>query len=114
MKTWVKLVLVLGGVAALLAYVFIAGEQEDSRRTAKGTAVVTAVKLNEDLESRSLDETEFALRLDAGGTPVETTATLPGDRTEEFGVGETFTVCYNPDDPKDADIELDDAVTCGT
>jgi hypothetical protein len=114
MKTWVKLVLVLGGLAALLAYVFISGEQEDARRTAKGTAVVTAVKLNEDLESRSLDETEFALRVDAGGSAVETTATLPGDRTGEFDVGDNFTVCYDPADPKDADIELDAAATCGS
>ena len=113
MKTWVKLVLVLGGLAALLAYVFVSGQQEDARRTTKGTAVVTAVKLHEDLESRSLDETEFALRVDAGGRTLDASATLPGDRTEEFRAGHRFTVCYDPANPQDVAIELDAAVTCG-
>ncbi len=113
MKTGVKLALALAGAGAIVAWVLLDGEQREARMTAKGTAVVTAVNLKQDLESRSLDETEFALRLAAGGDEVDTSATLPGDRTDDFRAGHTFTVCYNPDDPKEADIELDPAVTCG-
>src|SRR5688500_17432617 len=101
MKTWVKLVLVLGGVAALLAFVFISNEEEEARRTAKGTAVVTAVEFKRDTESSSLDETEYTLRLASG----EAKATLPGDRSANFPVGHTFAVCYDPANIGNVDIQ---------
>ena len=113
MKTWLKVVLVLAGVAALLAFVFIDGEQERARMTAKSRAVVTAVELERDVESRSLDETRYALQLATSEGPVATTATLPGDRTAEFGVGHSFTVCYNPADAREIDIQLDPDAQCG-
>src|SRR5687767_8853747 len=113
MKTWTKLALALAGAGAVVAWVLIDAAQQDARLTAKGTAIVTAVSLEQDVESRSLDETEFALRLEVGERAVATSATLPGDRTEDFRVGHTFTVCYNPDDPAEVDIELNPAATCG-
>ena len=113
MKTWVKLVLVFGVLAAGLAWVFLEGQQEDARRTAKGTAVVTAVELEPDDESSSLDETRLDVRVPAGGTAIDTADTLPGDRTAEFSPGQTVTVCYDPNDPADLSIELDPTVTCG-
>jgi hypothetical protein len=71
------------------------------------------VTLDEDEESSSLDETVFELRLNAGGREVATSATLPGARTGDFRAGHIFTVCYNPDDPEEADIQLDPAAACG-
>ena len=114
MNTATKLLLAFVPVVAIGAWVIVDDEQREARLTAKGTAVITAVTLIEDDESSSLDETEFALRLDAAGRAVETTDTLPGDRTAEFPAGHTFSVCYNPADPSGADIELDPAAGCGT
>ena len=113
MKTSLKVALALAGAGAIIAWVLIDGEQREARLTAKGTAVVTAVKLDQDVESRSLDETEFALRLQAGEREITTSASLPGDRTGEFREGHTFTVCYDPDNPAEADIELNPAANCG-
>jgi len=113
MKTWMKLALIFGLLGAGAIWLILDAQEREARMTAKGTAVVTSVEFKPDEESSSLDETEFALRIDAGGRAVDTTATLPGDRGEEFGEGHRFTVCYNPADPAEADIELDPNVACG-
>ncbi|HYD24449.1 MAG TPA: DUF3592 domain-containing protein [Croceibacterium sp.] len=113
MKTWIKLALIFALLAAGTAWLLLDAQQREARMTAKGTALVTAVTFKPDDESSSLDETEFALRVTAGERSVETTDTLPGDRRDEFREGHTFTVCYNPADPAEADIELDPAVACG-
>ena len=114
MKTWIKLALIFGAIGIFVVWLIVDAQQQEARMTAKGTALVTEVTLKEDPESSSLDETEFDLQLAAQGGEVNAKATLPGDRSADFQPGHRFTVCYNPSAPSEIDIELDDAVTCGS
>ena len=112
MKTWMKLALIFGGIGAVVAWMLIDADRRESRMTAKAQAVLTTVDLHRDSESSSLDETRLRYRFDAGGRAVESADALPGDRTG-MKPGQTVTICYNPADPSESDVELDPGVACG-
>ena len=113
MKTWMKLALIFGVLGAAIAWMLIDAGKREARMTAKATAVVTEVDLQRDTESSSLDETRLRYRFDAGGRSVESADALPGDRTSEMKPGRQVTVCYNPADPAESDVELDANAACG-
>ena len=113
MKTWMKLVLIFGLLAAALAWILIDAGKRDARMTARAQAVLTEVQLYRDAESSSLDETRLRYRFAVGGRNVEAEDALPGDRTDELAPTERVTICYNPADPAETDVQLDPNAACG-
>jgi hypothetical protein len=113
MKTWMKVALVLGALAALIAWMLVDAERREGRMTEKANAVLTAVELYEDPESRSLDETRLRYRFAAAGREAEGADALPGDRRKDFRVGQPVTICFNPADPSETDVQTDPAAGCG-
>ena len=113
MKTWMKLVLIFGLLGAGIAWMLIDAGKREARMTAKAEAVLTDVQLHRDAESSSLDETRLRFRFPVAGRTVEAEDSLPGDRTGELSPTERVTICYNPADPAEADLQLDPNAACG-
>jgi hypothetical protein len=113
LKTWVKIVLVLAGLAALVAYFVVSGEQQRGRMTAQAAGTVTGVDFDVDDESSSLDETAIRFVFPAGGRQVNSETSRPGDRTADFAPGRKIVVCYNPQEPAEADIAEGAGARCG-
>lgn len=113
MKTWVKMVLVLGGVGALLTGIVVANEQKQARMTAEAAGTITQVDFDEDDESSSLDETLLKYRYAVGGRSIEGETSRPGNRTRDFTPGQAVKVCYNPGDTGESDIAEGAAAKCG-
>jgi hypothetical protein len=113
MKTWMKVALVLGALAVFIAWMLVDAGRREGRMTATAEAVLTAVELYEDPESRSLDETRLRYRFAAGGRELEGADALPGDRRDDFRVGEEVTICFNPADPRETDVQTDPGARCG-
>ena len=114
MKKWQTAILTFAAVGGLLAWTWISEDKKDARMTAKGTAILTSIYLDEDDESRSLDETDFDYHFDAGGRQIESSDSLPGDKVADYRIGQRVTICYNPSDPAESSIETDPNVKCGS
>ena len=114
MKKWLTLVLIFAALGGLVTWMLVSEDQRNARMTVKGSAVLTAVKFDPDDESRSLDETDFEYSFDAGGRKIAGSDSLPGDRMGDFSVGQQVTICYNPSDPSESNVETDPAVKCGS
>lgn len=113
MKTWVKMVLVLGGVGALLTGIVVSNEAREARMTAEAPGRITQVDFEEDDEGPSLDETLLKFRYEAGGRSIEGETSRPGNRTADFAPGQAVKVCYNPADTGESDIAEGAAARCG-
>jgi len=114
MKTWVKVLLVVAGVALLVGYIFYDAGQREARLTASATATLTAVDLHKDTESSSLDETRFRYRFETAGQAQDGNSALPGDRTGDFKPGQQVSICYDPSDPGESDIRTEADGPCGS
>ena len=112
MKAWVKVALILGGLGAFGAWVFVSEGERQGRMTAETKALVTKVTLNRDDESRSLDETVLEFRFQAGGQALTGSDSIPGDRADEFRPGQTLRLCYNPKDTSETSVRINDS-PCG-
>lgn len=113
MKTWLKVVLVLAGVGALVAYFVVSGEQRRARMTAQASGTITGVEFDQDDESSSLDETDIRYSFTAGGRETRSQTSRSGDRTKDFVPGTAVTVCYNPNKPAESDIAEGPQPRCG-
>ena len=113
MKTWMKLLLIFGLLGGALAWILIDAAKRDARMTAKTQAVLTEVHVYRDAESSSLDETRLRYRFTVAGRNVEAEDALPGDRTDELYPRQQVTICYNPADPAETDIQVDPNAACG-
>ena len=113
MKTWLKIVLVLAGVGALLAYFVISSGQRRARMTEQASATVTGIEFDQDDESSSLDETDIRYSFTVGGREIRSETSRPGDRTKDFVPGTAVKVCYNPAEPAESDIADSPQSRCG-
>ena len=114
MKKWVTLLLIFAALGGLGAWIWISESRRDARMTAKGSAILTSITLDQDDESRSLDETDFEYRFDVSGKKVAGSDSLPGDRVQDFRIGQQVTICYNPSDPQESNIETEPGLVCGS
>lgn len=108
-KAILVLVLVFGG----LGWFFASLQQERASMTAAAAAIVTKAQFKPDSESSSLDQTQIDYVVDAAGTPVQASATLPGDRTGDYPIGQNIAVCYKPDEPAVSRVNADGS-DCGS
>ena len=113
MKTWLKVTLILGAIGALLAFMIVSEQRKQARLTAETSGTLTAVEFVEDEESSSLDETRFKYRYTAAGGERSGEDSLPGDRREDYRVGQTVPICFNPEDPSESDIRHASQANCG-
>jgi hypothetical protein len=102
-KAILVLVLVFGG----LGWFFVGLQQERASMTAAAPAIVTGAEFKPDPESSSLDQTQIDYVVDAAGTPVQASSTLPGDRTGDYPIGQNIAVCYKPDEPTVSRVNTD-------
>jgi hypothetical protein len=107
-----KVVLVLAAVGALVFWIAAENAERRARLTAKGTAELTQVRLDQG-DDNSSDETDLEFRFVADGKPIQTSDSLSGDRERDFRVGQTVTICYDPKNPADADVREGADVSCG-
>lgn len=112
-KTWVKMVLVLGGVGALLTGIVVSNEAREARMTAQAPGTITGVEFEESDEGSSLDETLLEYRFEAGRRSVAGETSRPGNRTRDFAPGQAVKVCYNPQDMRESDIAEGAEARCG-
>jgi hypothetical protein len=110
-KPWLKVVLVLVAVAIFVGLLFYESKRE-AAMTAEAEATVTKVTFIKDAESSSLDETEIRYAFDAKGARTDSVVSLPGDRVEDFTIGQKISICYNPDQLADTSIRTGEAA-CG-
>ncbi|MFN3945336.1 MAG: DUF3592 domain-containing protein [Allosphingosinicella sp.] len=103
MKSWVKLLLIFGGIGVVIAIAIHFENQRRASMTAEGVATVTNVTLVRDREDNS-EETTVEFSFEAGGAPVAAQASLYGDQRESYRQGQQVRICFNPEDPVVADI----------
>ena len=113
MKTWVKLTAIFVPLAALGGWTLVEGNAREARMTATAAGVLNEVKLVEDTESSSLDETRVSYTFHIGEQQVQGTDALPGNHAAEMKPGQPITVCYNPADPAETDVQVDPKAKCG-
>ena len=107
MKPWLKVVLVLVAVAVFVGGLLIYESSREAAMTAEAEATITKVTFIRDEDSSSLDETEIRYTFDAKGARTDGVDTLPGDRVEDFTIGQKIRICYNPGQPADTNISGD-------
>jgi hypothetical protein len=107
-KPWLKVVLVLAAVAIVIAGLLFWESKREAAMTAEAEARITKVTFIKDDESSSLDETEIRYAFDAKGAPTESSDRLPGDRVEDYTIGQKVRICYNPDKPTDTNLRTGD------
>jgi hypothetical protein len=107
-----KVVLVLAAVGALVFWIAAENAERRARLTAKGTAELTQVRLDQGDDSSS-DETDLEFRFMVNGQQVRSSDSLSGDRQSDFRVGQTVTICYDPKEPAQSDVREEPNVTCG-
>ena len=112
MKPWLKVVLVLVAVAIFVGGLLFYESKREAAMTAEAEATVTKVTFIKDAESSSLDETEIRYAFDVKGARTDGADRLPGDRVEDFTIGQKIRICYNPDEPADTGIRTSEA-GCG-
>jgi hypothetical protein len=103
-KPWLKVVLILAAIGAVVAAMLVYESNREAKMTAEAEATVTKVTLIRDQESSSLDSTEIRYTFDAKGAPIQSTDSLPGDHVEEYTIGQKIRICYNPGEPTDTNV----------
>lgn len=111
-KHW-KAIAVILGVFALLGWFALDMMQERAAMTAAASATVTGAVFDKDQESSSLDQTDIDYRFEAGGAPVQSASSLPGDRVADYPAGRTIAVCYDPSEPASSRINTDGSPCTG-